>query len=1038
MSFAIEAPGEAQPLSPDELYVALQDATSSATPAPRRQATIFLNRTLPYEIRLLSIIQLKNGVDKYWRTFSHIKGGIQDEEKTFIRSRLFQGTVEEENGALALHNALAAAKIIRIDYPQHWPDAMSNLIGLLRTYRNGNPAHLQGALLLVLRVVKELATARLRKSQTALQGITPELAYLLVEMYSERTAIWLGFLAGGQGEKDAADHAILHSLLCARILRLLIITGYDNPYKDKTVESFWSISQGHFGQFLGYISQGSAVPGGYRNVIGKHLVQFSKLHIALSDSHPASFVSLPNSLPLLHAYWDLVAKFAAVFDKSDGARKLAGAGNESKYEDENALHEKLALMALTLLRNCVRIAHRPFQSFRYRTDDEKREREEAVQRLKTEWLTDEFVTQMTNVLITQLFLFRKSDLEAWVEEPEEWEHREQGEGNAYEFEVRPCAEKLFLDLLTSYKSMLIPPLLTYFQTSTAPGASVATKEAVYTAMGLAAAHIVTAKQTSDAQANQLLDFDGLLTTTLTQDAQEQGPLAKVLRRRLAILLSSWIIVQSTETNRPVVYQLFTHFMNPNDEANDLVVRITAARQLRWVVDEMLFDVDQFLPYAGDVMPQLVELISNVEIDDTKLAILETIRILVTRMESRAAQFGDFIMAALPHIWESSGDEDYMVKQAVIAIFSALVMSMGPESQKYQHHILPMLAEVARPGSDLHMALVDEGLELWNSIIMQSNPPLSPDLTNLIEYALPLLEYQGETARSSLEIIESYIIMAPQAVLEDRLRRPILAALGPVLESQSRERVRTGTACIENIIRAATELGGAGGVSVVLQDMMETGFLQSILQSLREAWEAHQTTGPNRKVSKLNTVTEGDYFAIIARLALAEPNAFMMMLGSFGPVEAVWDWLGSEWFSHLGSMDDLPRQKLYLLALTRILELPDPVQTISLGKLQDYFTMWNSTISELQDGVSVETDCLMEPELPVEEWHCPKNVKENELAAKDPVHSVHAFDFVKARLGDVVQRVGGEERFEAEWGANVDREVLEAFRRLSQAVGQRGA
>lgn len=38
MSFAIEAPGEAQPLSPDELYLALQDATSSMTSGPRRQA----------------------------------------------------------------------------------------------------------------------------------------------------------------------------------------------------------------------------------------------------------------------------------------------------------------------------------------------------------------------------------------------------------------------------------------------------------------------------------------------------------------------------------------------------------------------------------------------------------------------------------------------------------------------------------------------------------------------------------------------------------------------------------------------------------------------------------------------------------------------------------------------------------------------------------------------------------------------------------------------------------------------------------------
>ena len=972
---------------------------------------------------------------------THGKGGLRDEEKAFIRSRLFQGTVEEENHALALHNALAVAKVVRIDYPQHWPDAMSGLIALLRSNRNGNQAHLQGALLLVLRVVKEMATARLRKSQTALQGITPELAYLLVEMYSEQTTAWINVLGGAQGDKTATEQAMLNSLFCARILRQLLITGYETPYKDQTVENFWAVSQTHFGQFLGYISQSSQVPTGYRHVIGKHLLQFSKLHIAMSDAHPASFVSLPNSLPLLHAYWDLVAKFAAVFDKSDGARQAAGAGNEAKYENENALHEKLALMALTLLRNCLRIAHRPYQTFRYRTDGEKQEREQAVKLLKTEWLTNDFVTQMTNVLITQLFLFRKSDLEAWEEDPEEWEQREQGEGNAYEFEVRPCAEKLFLDLLTSYKELLIPPLLSYFHTATEPGASITTKEAVYTAMGLAAAHIVTAagtnKQTGEGQPNQLLNFDHLLTTTLVQDAQESGPLAKILRRRLAILFSSWIIVESTETNRPVIYQLFTHFMNPNDETNDLVVRITAARQLRWVVDEMFFDVDQFLPYAGDVMPQLAELISNLDNDDTKLAILETMRLLVTRMESTAAQFGDFIMSALPQIWEGSGTDDYLIKQAVIAIFSALVMSMGTEAQKYQQHMIPLLGEVARPGSDLHVALIDETLELWNSIIMQSNPPLSSELINLIELALPLLEYQTEAARSSLEIIESYITMAPQAILEDRLRRPVLAALAPILESNSRERVRTGTGCIELIIRAATEFGGAGGISVIIQDMMETGFLQSILQSLHDAWEAHQTTGPNRKVSKLNTVTEGDYFSILARLALAEPNAFVMMLGSFGPLEAVWNWLVGEWFSHMSSMDDLPRQKLHLLALTRLLELPDPAQTLALGKLQDYFSMWNNAISELQDGVSVETDCLINPELPVEEWHCPKNVRENELAAKDPVYSIHAFDFVRARLGDVVQRVGGEERFQGDWGVNIDGDVLEAFRRLSQEVSQRG-
>jgi len=987
---------------------------------------------------LLAIIQLKNGIDRYWRLFSHVKGGLTDDEKAVIRSRLFQGTVDEENKALGLHNALAVAKVVRIDYQKQWPEALPSLIALLRTHKHGDQHKVHGSLQLVLRVVKEMATARLRTSQTALQGITPELAHILGEMYTERAAAWVDSLSKGVVDAEATELAMHNSLFCVRILRRLFTSGYESPYKDETVSNFWSITQTHFSHFFGYIGQ-ETIPATYRNLIGKHLLQFSKLHVKMAETHPASFTALPNSLPLIHAYWNLVTKFAEVFDKSAGISQTTTQGGQTKYEEEGPLLERLTLMALTLLRTCARIAHRPFQSFKYRTDEEKKDREKAVQLIKTQWLTNEFVTQITNVLITRLFLFRKSDLDAWEQDPEEWEQREQGEGNAYEFEVRPCAEKLFLDFLTSYKDLLIPPLLGYFNASTDPGADLTTKEAVYTAMGLAAAHLATYFQSklseSGGQGVQNIDFDSFLETTLVRDAQEQGPLAKVLRRRIAILLSQWITVESTERNRPIIYQLFTHFMNPNDECNDMVVRITAARQLRWVVDEMDFDVEKFLPFATDVMTQLAELVTTIDVDESKLAILETMRLLVTRMESHAAHFGDFLMSALPQIWEASGTEEFMIKQAVIAIFSALVMSMGPGSQRYQHHMLPLIAESARPGSGLHGHLIDESLDLWNSVVMQSNPPLSAELVNIYELAIPLLEYETETASASLNLIESYILMAPQAILEDRFRRPTLAGLGELLKSHSRDRVRQATECIEYIIRSATEFGGVSGVTVVLQDLIEIGLLRSILESLHDAWEAHQTTGPNRRVSKLNTVTEGDYFAILSRLALAEPNAFAQMLGSFGPFEAVWNWLIGEWFSHLAAMDFAARQKLYLLGLTRFLELGEPVQTLVLNKLQDYLTMWTNIISDIQDGDV--TDTLICTELPPEEWHCPKNTRENELMLKDPVYSVHAFEFVKARIGDLVQRVGGEQKFQEEWAVNVDKDVLDKFQQLTQLMASQG-
>jgi hypothetical protein len=978
---------------------------------------VYLDKSLPLEPRFQAVLQLKNGIDKYWRLYAHVKTGIKPEEKSLIRSRLFQGTIDEEDDRLAKNNAFVVAKIVRIDYPTDWPDALSNIIELLRSSRTGNQRHLYGTLQILLQVVKELGTARLRRSQTALQSVTPEMVHLLSEIYSERSAQGISFLASGQGAEQDSYLAMMISLNALKILRRLVIVGYERPHGDETVQKFWAISQNQFGQFLGFVNNDSNLPDQFQKVVGDHLIQFTKLHIAMSEQHAASFAALPNTLALVHAYWDLVNKFAEVFASSGGIRQNSGAGSV-KAKAEGPLPEKLAVKGLLLLRACVRIAFQPVQTFKYRTPETKAEQEQARTIIKTELLKSDLVVHVANCIITYLFVFRKSDLEAWDEDPEEWEKEQQSEGDAYEWQVRPCAERLFLDLLTNFKDLLIPPLLSYFETAQSSNADIATKEAVYTAMGLAAAHVYT-----------VFDFDAFLASTVLQDAQQSGGLYRVLRRRIAILLSQWAPVKLADQSRPVVYQIFRHFLNPDDETNDLVVRITTARQLRWIADELDFSVEAFLPYTADVLDQLITLTRNVEVDETKLAILESIRILVTRMEEQVAQFGDQLMSNLPGIWDNSGTEEYMIKQAVIAIFAALVMSMGNASQRYQHLMVPLITEAVRPGSDLHVHLMDETLELWNSILMQSVAPLAPEIINLAEMALPLLEYASETASQALVAVESYCLLAPGAMLEDRLRRPTLLALLGTLDSKSREQVRLGTVCIEYLTRSAVDLGGPTGVSVIIQDMVETGFMNKIMADIHNAWEAHQTTGPNRKVGKLNTVTEGDYFAIVARLALAEPNLFTQMLTTLGSLDQVWGWLSSEWFAYMAGMDNIDRQKLYLLGLTRLLELPSPMQELVLGKLQDYFVMWTEVISELQDGVVDGTDCLIWRDMEPNEYDTPKSNAERESVLKDPIHTVHAMAFVRERLQDLVSRAGGEAVFQEQWAVNVDKEVMDQFRKL---------
>jgi hypothetical protein len=479
-------------------------------------------------------------------------------------------------------------------------------------------------------------------------------------------------------------------------------------------------------------------------------------------------------------------------------------------------------------------------------------------------------------------------------------------------------------------------------------------------------------------------------------------------------------------------------MNPADKLNDDVVRITAARQLKIIADDFEFRGEDFLPFAADTFTHLVNLLKEVLADETRLAILETVRVIVSRMETHVSQFGDAIMTVLPQLWEAAGSEEYMMKQSVLAIAAALVMSMRSDSQKYQSFMIPLLTEAMNPESDLHLHLIEDSVDLWKAMLTQSTPPLADGLRTMVELALPLLEFDSDVARECLEITKGYILMTPETMLGDSLRRETLAALTKSLDARNRGKVELGTKSIELMIRAAETLGGPQGLTVVVQDLLQIGFLSKVMEGLHSAWAASQAVGPNKSPSKISTLVQTDYFAILARIALADPSVFITMLASFVPgntIQAVWEWMSTEWFSNFDCMASSERQKLSCLALTRLCELPQPMQDLVLGKLQDYLSMWTSVVIEMRAGVEGnDNDVLVWEELESYEYDTPLDVREREVVAKDPVHTVHTFNFVRARLQDLVQRTGGEQQFEANWAVNVDKEVLAGFQALSNAAG----
>lgn len=345
------------------------------------------------------------------------------------------------------------------------PEAISSITQHLRlaSAPGTNPVYLPRALLILLYVVKELATGRLIRTRTNLQSATPEVFQVLGIIYVTKVQGWLNFIQNGGDDEGGALSSIEHSLLALRVLRRLFIAGYEFPNRNKEVRELWNLVNQRFGEILALVSQHSQlIHTQVRQLIEKHLVQTSKLHLEMAKTHPAAFVLLPQSIELAKSYWGLLVEFGQAFGSQTTAvtSKIETDGVEE--EEGTPCMEKLSLKALLLLRATVKMVYSPTQTFKYKHAEDKEERTLSTEAIKSQLLSDSLIREMMETLVTRFFVFRPKDLREWEEEPGEWERREEGEGDVWEFSVRSCAEKLFLDLVINNKNLLIEPLLSVF------------------------------------------------------------------------------------------------------------------------------------------------------------------------------------------------------------------------------------------------------------------------------------------------------------------------------------------------------------------------------------------------------------------------------------------------------------------------------------------------------------------------------------------------------------------------------------------------
>lgn len=402
-----------------------------------------------------------------------------------------------------------------------------------------------------------------------------------------------------------------------------------------------------------------------------------------------------------------------------------------------------------------------------------------------------------------------------------------------------------------------------------------------------------------------------------------------------------------------------------------------------------------------------------------------------------------------------------MKQAILTLLSALIDALKQDSVKYHSLVLPLIRSSVDPGSvsisffsttkmctdiakESLLYLLEEALGLWSSIMMQTTAPASPEVLSLLPALFPMFEDATDSVPQALQIAESYIILAPQEVLSDKIRLPMLSSFATLLRataSTARQRLGTVPRLVELMIRGAEAVDGGSEntYNVISRSLIDSAFLTSLLEGLHSAYEASQGTGPNRKSTQVYGVVETDYLSVLARLALANPQILVSAVSTTAGTsdEQTMSWIMTEWFSHYDNIGSVNQKKLHALALTSLLAIngPDTQPPLYvLNHLQSYLTVWTDIVTELADGTEEDHntggDYLIywnqtQPGK-FDEYEPPENDRRRQWETSDIIHNINIRDFVRQRLHSLIIGCGGEQRFEEEWLVNVDREVVSAF------------
>ncbi|RKP26529.1 armadillo-type protein [Syncephalis pseudoplumigaleata] len=684
---------------------------------------IFLNKALDQQIRWQAVIQLKNGIGRYWRRSA--KNALQREEKAMIRGRLFEN-IDEEVPQLAIQNAVIVSKIARCDFPMEWDNLLQTLLSMIQSACNlADPSRArlikQRALYTLHLVVKSLCSKTLTASRKAFQEISPELFYHVGQIYHMHVEQWMNAIKQQQPYAAMADDMQV-SLVALKCLRRLIAHGFEDFTQAETP---------------------------------LHVILVGKLYLDTQYYRPLPFVLAPKSMAVMHTYWQIIV--------AQGQQRILGQPIASPVV-ERCLIQGMSLLR-ALIKNTMYTPQKGAKTFQ--------ETSEARTILDQQLLTPEFASSCLETVVGQFLSLSSTDMAAWEDDPEGWLSEEAAD--PYEFKLRKCAEKLFMDMITQFRELLAPFVVSMLEKvsdrTDPPGLLL--KDAVYCAVGLGAHDLYEG-----------LNFEEWLQHRLYAELDSLDPGQPLLRRRIAWLIGEWISVKVSKSARPAIYRLIIALMRPEEA---MVVRLTAAESLRQYILYWEFDPVDFSPHLEEAVNSLAQILRDVDEAETRMRILNCLSIIVERMEHEVGCRHRCLLS---------------------------------DSVPLHALVLPLVRLCVDPNTPEFVYLGEEALDLW-WVTVQNTPQLTSEMVEVLPMAMALLEHGSDSFVIALRIVESYLLLDAEYLLTQHGEQ-LLATMTNLLDGVRVRAVRGMLQLVERITEKAP-------ATLYGPIMISTGLLQTMIR-----------------------------------------------------------------------------------------------------------------------------------------------------------------------------------------------------------------